>query len=282
MKRILFAAIIALSCLQAQSQEVLDLNLLSTGEKKSEESSPVDSVSVISAAAPSVADTVVAPAPEKNAAEAERSRTAGGRNDRTSFYRDVAVTNSRLALSTNVFDWCYFLTPNVGVQYAVAQHWTLLAEAKYNRWAFRNDSPDGRLRQARQEYSLGFRWWDWYTYSGLWAGGRLMYREYSGNGPLCHSFADWGNRYLKEEGDAFALAASIGYSFQIKRWLDIDLGVGILGGYTLYRQYSGEADGTGAVCPRYGRRIDAPVFKPASGEFFIGPAEVVISVTFIL
>lgn len=191
------------------------------------------------------------------------------------------ITDSRLALSSNLFDWGYFLTPNISVQMAVGRHWTIIAEGKYNNWSFNDESIDNRMRQARQEYSAGFRWWGWYTYTGWWAGSRIMYREYSGNRVLIHNISDWGNRFIKEEGDAFGLVLSGGYSFQITRWLDIDLGLGIWGGYTLYKQYSGEADGTGSVCPRYGLRTDAADNRP-SGGFFIGPAEICISLIFIL
>lgn len=282
MRKIFVVLVFVLSAVVGYAQEVLSLEDL--GGKKEQRVMAVDSIylhadtSVVSVP---VDSSVIVPVAADVASVEVVSEKENARKKKEAVYRDYAVTNSRFALSTNCFDWLYFLTPNVSVQYALNQHWTLLAEAKYNNWSYNSDSIDNRIRQARQEYSFGFRWWGWYTYSGWWVGCRAMYREYSGNWALAHSFSDWGNRSIKEEGDAFGLAVSGGYSLQLKRWLDLDFGIGLLGGYTFYKQYSGEADGTGAVCPRYGRRIDAAVDEPASQAFFIGPAEVVVSLVFI-
>jgi len=188
--------------------------------------------------------------------------------------------NARTALSVNAVDIGWFLTPNLGVQYGLDHHWTLEADVKYNRWTFNDGSIDSRVRHARQEYSLGGRWWRWRTFSGWWTGFAAKYREYSGCGLSSLNPGSWGDRYIKEEGDAVGVALSFGYSIRVTDWLDIDLGLGIWGGYSWYRQYSGEADGTGAVCPRYGKRIDATVDAPSSGTFFIAPDQIIVAGVF--
>jgi len=198
-----------------------------------------------------------------------------------STYGQKSGLNARMALSVNAVDLGWFLTPNLGMQYAVGRHWTVKAEVKYNRWTFNDGSADSRVRHARQEYSLGGRWWGWYTYTGWWIGLSAKYREYSGCGLSSLNPGSWGDRYVKEEGDAVGAALSFGYSVQITEWLDIDFGLGIWGGNAWYRQYSGEADGSGNVCPRYGKRTDASVDAPASHTLFIAPDEVMVTAVFI-
>lgn len=151
---------------------------------------------------------------------------------------------SRIALSTNSVDWIWYVTPNIEVQYAVHRRWTLDATAKYNNWTYHDKDADKRNRQCRQEYSLGFRFWPWYTYSGWWFGANAQYQDYSRR--------QFRNIYRKEEGDAFGLSVGGGYSVQIKPWLNLDFGIGIWGGRKYFKVYE-SADW---ACPECGKRVD--------------------------
>ena len=177
---------------------------------------------------------------------------------------------SRIAMSTNAVDWAWYVTPNIEIQYAVHRRWTLDATAKYNNWTYFDKDAYRRNRQCRQEYSLGFRFWPWYTYSGWWFGMNAQYQDYSRR--------QVRNIYRKEEGDAFGLSAGAGYSVHIKPWLNIDFGIGFWGGKKYYKVYE-SADW---ACPECGKRVDRVDGNEApSRGWFILPNYALASLMFI-
>ena len=170
---------------------------------------------------------------------------------------------SRWCVSTNLVDWAWFGTINGEAQFSVSRRLSLDANAKYNNWTFKNDIITERMRTAQRTFAAGLRFWPWYVYSGWWVGAKAQYQEYSRGGLF--------KVLEKEEGNAFGLALSGGYSVQIKRWLDIDFGLGVWGGMTDYVLWQLD----GASCPACGRRIDQ------GSKFFVLPNEVYVSIAFI-
>ena len=177
---------------------------------------------------------------------------------------------SRWCITTNLVDWAWFVTPNADVQFSVARHFTLEAGFRYNAWTYFGSTSDQRNRQCRQNYSVGLRYWPWYTYSGWWFGAKAQYEEYSRR--------QWRNKYRKEEGDAFGLAVSAGYSIQLLPWMNLDFAVGVWGGGKLYKVYQ-DMDN---ACPECGRRVDYNGIDdaPSKGGFFM-PNEVTVGLMFI-
>lgn len=177
---------------------------------------------------------------------------------------------SRFAVSTNLVDWGWFFTPNLDLQYGVSRRFTLQASGKFNNWTFHNESAERRNRQCRQEYSLGFRFWPWYTYSGWWIAADAQYQEYSRR-PL-------NNVFQKEEGNAVGLVLSGGYSIHIASWFNIDVGVGVWSGPKWYKTYESVSN----ACPECGKRVDRldGSEHPSRGIFFL-PDEARISLMFI-
>lgn len=177
---------------------------------------------------------------------------------------------SRFAVSTNIVDWGWYFTPNLDFQYAVSRRLTLEASSKFNNWTFHDGSAERRNRQCRQEYSLGLRYWPWYTYSGWWLAGEVQYQEYSRR-PV-------DNVFRKEEGDAAGLAVSAGYSIHVNSWFNIDVGVGVWSGAKIYKIYE-SAD---KACPECGKRVDRldGIDDPSRGFFFL-PDEARIALMFI-
>ena len=156
------------------------------------------------------------------------------------------ANQARLAVSQNLADYLFLGTLNADIQYSVHRAWTLQAGAKYNNWTWRHRM-DTQFESRQQCYYLGARWWPWYTYSGWWLGTRLQYQEYNRGGIVSPQ---------TEEGDAFGLGASGGYSVHVNRWLNVDFGIGVWGGMTRYVTYA---------CPYCGRRVDEgtkPFFLP--------------------
>lgn len=165
------------------------------------------------------------------------------------------------SLSINAADLANLATMNVDVGIAVDRHWTLNGGVKYNPWTFkRNENTrqiTGQYQNRKLSVSAGARWWPWNVYSGWWTGSRIQYQAYNRGGLRKKS---------TEEGDAFGLAFSGGYSMMLNKHINLDLGFGIWGGYTLYTRYS---------CPKCGEILDK------GGKWFVLPNEVIVSLSFI-
>ena len=163
---------------------------------------------------------------------------------------------SRIAVSTNITDYFLLISPNVDFQLALGRQLTAEAGLKYNNWSF-NHATDKEMKNRQQTYYAGARWWPWYTYSGWWVGTALQFQEYDRGGVF---------RKDSESGDAFGLSVSGGYSIQIAKWMNIDMGFGLWGGRTIYTVYE---------CPYCGKKVDE------GSKFFILPNEARLALQFI-
>ena len=122
---------------------------------------------------------------------------------------------------------------------ALARRASLHAGVRYNPWTFRKGNPEDRFtdpdgdserqfENRKRAFSLSFRYWPWYVYSGWWVYGRGQYMEYNRGGLI---------RHTAEEGDAFGVGAGLGYTRMLhKRW-NLELGAGVWGGVKSYREY---------------------------------------------
>ena len=170
--------------------------------------------------------------------------------------QDIKTGNARLGVGTNITDYFYLLTPNVDLQYSINRHVTAQAGLKYNNWSFAGGT-DREVKNRRQTYYAGARWWPWYTFSGWWMGSAAQFEEYDTGGVF---------RDDSEAGNAVGLSVSAGYSLQIKKWLNVDVGVGVWGGKTRYSLYA---------CPYCGKKLE-------DGEkFFVLPNEARVALQFI-
>lgn len=163
---------------------------------------------------------------------------------------------ARIALSTNITDYVYLVTPNLDAQVSVARFLTVQAGVKYNGWSFKAGTPDEMKNRQWTAY-VGARWWPWYTYSGWWVGSAMQYQEYDRGG----LFYNYG-----ESGDAYGLVLSGGYSMQIRPWLNFDFGISGWGGYTRYKKYA---------CAYCGKLVEE------GGKGFFLPNEVRVALMFI-
>lgn len=172
------------------------------------------------------------------------------------YAQEETLSSARFAVSTNIADYVYLLTPNADLQVAVGKQFTLQAGFKYNRWSW-NYGTDSEMKNRQQTYSLGARWWPWYTYSGWYLGLAAQYQEYDRGGLL---------RKDSEAGKAYGLVASGGYALQVSRWFNIDFGLGVWGGTTAYTLYA---------CPYCGKKLEE------GRKFFVLPNEVRVAAQFI-
>lgn len=166
-------------------------------------------------------------------------------------------TAQKWSAGTNGADWILFGTVNASASIAIARHVSVNAELRYNPWTFMDDDADNQFQMRQQTYSAGVRWWPWHIYSGWWTGLAGQYQEYNRGGLFTQR---------TEEGDAFGLALSGGYTMMLHEHLNIEFGASLWGGYTLYTAYA---------CPQCGKVTDS------GKKWFILPSSIIASVIWI-
>lgn len=152
-----------------------------------------------------------------------------------------------LSVSTNIADYAGSGAANIEASYGFARHWTLTSALKYD--------PLGTDRQ--RTLSLGGRYWPWHIYSGWWLSGKMQYQEFrsavSADGPA-------------SEGDRYGAGLAGGYARMLSKHLNVDLGIGLWGGYGTYTTYA---------CPRCGRTLDS------GGRGFVLPNDIILALSYI-
>ncbi len=168
----------------------------------------------------------------------------------------VTAQAQKWSVAVNAADAASLGTVGVEASVSTGQHISINAGAKVNPWTY-NKGDENQIQNREQTYSAGVRYWPWNVYSGWWLGGKVQYQEY--------------NRALfieqeAEEGDAFGLGISGGYSLMLTDHLNMDFGIGLWGGYKIYTSYA---------CSNCGKITE-------SGEkWFFLPNELILSFSWI-
>lgn len=162
-----------------------------------------------------------------------------------------------VSVSTNLLDYASLATLNVEASYAVAQHWSLVAGARYNPFTFHKGDSERQFQNRQQSYAVGMRVWPWHTWSGWWFAGKLRYQEYNRGGIVSPK---------TEEGDRFGAGVYAGYTHMLSPHFNLEFGMGLWSGLAVYRQYS---------CPVCGLTL-------ASGsKVFLLPDDMIISLAYV-
>lgn len=170
------------------------------------------------------------------------------------------------AVSTDAALWAYMLTPNLEYQRAVGRHWTVDAGARINAWSWNTrcvyeQRRTSEVKARQQTYWAGMRWWPWNACSGWWAGLKAQYSEYDNGGV---GFVPWIPD--NESGNAVGAGIWGGYAYQLSQHWNLDLGIGLWGGWKRYTTYE---------CPWCG-------LTTGSGEkAFVLPNDAMISVQYV-
>lgn len=135
----------------------------------------------------------------------------------------------RIAVGTNMIDWASLGTMNIEAGVAVAQRFSIHAGAELNPWTFIPGNQEKEFQARQRSFWAGLRWWPWHVYSGWWVAGEARYSTYNLGGIFKRD---------TEEGDAYGGGVYGGYSIMLNRWLNLDFGVGVWGGYKKYTRYS--------------------------------------------
>ena len=169
------------------------------------------------------------------------------------------------AVAVNAADMVSLGTISAEGSVSVGQHATINAVAKVNPWTFNKNRPE-QFQNRQQTYSIGARWWPWNVYSGWWMAGRAQYQQYNrGGSQVLNAATSWGSRGepgMTEEGDAYGLSLGAGYSLMLGKHVNIDFGLEVWGGRTIYTVYA---------CPTCGKVTES------GKKWFFLPNDLVLS-----
>lgn len=160
------------------------------------------------------------------------------------FFLASAGTSSaqKLAVKTNALYWGT-ATPNLGLEYAMADRWTLELEGGYNPWTFDSEK---NMKIKHWLVSPEVRYWFCESFLGHFVGINGNYTLFNISGiPTPGVFIDLSSntdsktdlKNSRVQGWAVGAGVTYGYAFPIaRRWnMELTLGYGIW--YTEYGQY---------------------------------------------
>lgn len=171
------------------------------------------------------------------------------------------------AVAVNAADMVSLGTISAEGSVSVGQHATINAVAKVNPWTFNKNRPE-QFQNRQQTYSIGARWWPWNVYSGWWMAGRAQYQQYNRGGfrvlEVMNGMPDQVRHdgRMTEEGDAYGLSLGAGYSLMLGKHVNIDFGLEVWGGRTIYTVYA---------CPTCGKVTES------GKKWFFLPNDLVLS-----
>ena len=161
------------------------------------------------------------------------------------------------ALSTNIADYAMLGTMNISYSRSAAMHWSLEAGAKYNPFSFNKGDAEKQMQNRQFVISAGLRYWPWHVFSGWWFAAKAQFQEYNQGGMLSRETS---------EGDRFGGVLGAGYTYMLRKHLNLEFGLGMWAGYDSFSTYD---------CPVCGVTIDS------GKKFFLLPSELVMALTYV-
>lgn len=161
------------------------------------------------------------------------------------------------SVGVNALDLANVGTLNIEASVAASRHISVNASARVNPWTYGTKEGQKQKQHREQIYAAGIRYWPWNIYSGWWFGAKAQFMEYN-----------WGGftRKETEEGNAYGMGLSAGFTWMLHEHINLELGAGFWGGYKTYTVY---------YCPKCGRIIDG------GQKWFIMPNEAILSLVFV-
>ncbi|MEG0519104.1 MAG: DUF3575 domain-containing protein [Bacteroidales bacterium] len=147
------------------------------------------------------------------------------------------------SLSTNVLGYLNFGTINGEFGLSVTPKWSIYLQGKYNPFTFTSKDKvqeNGYLSQKQNRQlaaAIGAKYWFWHTNAGWFVSSQLNYIQYNTGGIF---------KSDTYEGDAYGVTLGAGYALMLTKHLNLDLGLGIMAGYTSYTKY---------LCPKCGKIV---------------------------
>jgi len=178
----------------------------------------------------------------------------------------------KAAIKTNALYWAT-ATPNLGVEFALGERWTVEVAGGYNPWTFDKDE---NLKAKHYLISPEVRYWFCESFNGHFLGINGNYTRFNISGmPIPGMFYDltdkeFGPKNLDDARiDGWAAGAGITYGYQFlmsSRWnLELTLGLGWW--YTEYDQFESRKCG---------------MFQQAVGKHAIGLTSLGVSFIYLI
>lgn len=168
----------------------------------------------------------------------------------------IPAAGQKVAISTNLADYANLCTINIDVSLGLDRHWSINAGADYNPFTYR----EGTSRQFQHRclsLSVGGRYWPWHINSGWFAGGKAQYSIYNYGGLTSR---------ITEEGRSYTVGIYAGYAIMLATNFNLEIGLGILGGFKMYTKYG---------CPACGKVLSK------GGKMFIYPDNLLIQLAYV-
>ena len=143
------------------------------------------------------------------------------------------ASGQKLAVKTNVL-YMATSTPNIGVEYALADRWTMELSGGYNPWTLNKED---NFKLKHYQVSPEIRYWFCEAFQGHFMGINGVYTQFNvGAVP-----------YLLEnsriQGWAAGAGITYGYAFPIARRWNLELTAGLGGWYTAHDEFEGRKCG---------------------------------------
>lgn len=161
------------------------------------------------------------------------------------------------AVSSNILQYADMLTLNAEVSVSMSRHWTLGAGALYNPFRFKVGKEGRDISRRQRTFYGGGRYWPWHVYSGWWVFGKAQYQEYNSGGLF---------KPETKEGDRYGAGLSLGYTYMLTPYLNLELGAGFWGGVDIYKVYS---------CPVCG------ITEGSGKKIFFLPDNILLALSFV-
>ena len=182
-----------------------------------------------------------------------------------------STSAQKVAIKTNALYWAT-ATPNVGMEFAMADRWTFELEGGYNPWTLKSEN---NMKVKHWLVSPEVRYWFCESFLGPFIGINANYSQFNVAGhPLLPVFFNLSSdvpetdlRTSRIEGWAAGAGLTYGYAFPIaRRWnLELTGGFGIW--YSEYDQYESRKCG---------------LFQQAVQKYALGPTALGISFIYMI
>ena len=158
------------------------------------------------------------------------------------FLCGISSNAQRIAVKTNALYWAT-ATPNVGVEAAIGERWTVEIEGGYNPWTFDKEK---NMKAKHWLVSPEFRYWFCNSFQGHFIGINGNYTQFNVGAlpvPVHEAFISLNQTQEQDleksrvEGWAVGAGLTYGYAFPIARRWNIEFTAGFGYWYSVYNQY---------------------------------------------
>lgn len=146
----------------------------------------------------------------------------------------VTANGQNMHVSANLLDYLNLGTINGEFGLSPSPNWTFYIRGRYNPFTFKFQR---QIQNRVAGVATGARYWFWYSNTGWFLDTNVGYMRYNTGGIV--------DKYAYE-GDAYGAGLGAGYAFMLSSKWNLNVGLGVQGGYTSYTKYA---------CPKCGKVI---------------------------